>query len=47
MVELTTEIGSIVQTSFDEYREDLSSFNIECVLKMTFDAMPRMRSWIQ
>lgn len=47
MEKLATEIGSFVEKSFDEYRKDLSSFDIERILKMTFDVMPRIRPWIQ
>jgi len=46
MSELTKEIGSIVQNSFNHGQNDLSSSNIEHILKITSDVTHRIKSQI-
>ena len=46
MSELTREIGSILENSFDEGREHLSSSDIEHILKITSDVTHRVKSQI-
>ena len=46
MSELTKEIGSIVQKSFDDGNADLSSSDIEHILKITLDVTCRIKSQI-
>ena len=43
MSELTKEIGLIVKDSFDEGRTDLSSFDIEHILKITSDVTCKIK----
>lgn len=43
MVELTKEIGSIVQNSIDECREELSEDEIGHVIKMTSDVITKLK----
>ncbi len=42
--ELTKEIGLIVEDSFDEGRTDLSSSDIEHILKITSDVTHKIKS---
>jgi len=42
--ELTKEIGSIVQNSFDGGNVDLSSSDIEHILKITSDVTSKIKS---
>ena len=42
--ELTKEIGLIVKNSFDEGRTDLTSFDVEHVLKITSDVTHKIKS---
>ena len=44
MSELTREIGLIVKNSFDEGRNDLSSSDIEYILKITADVTHKIKS---
>ena len=44
MSELTNEIGLIVQDSFDEGRTDLTSSDIEYILKITSDVTYKIKS---
>jgi len=44
MFELTKEIGLIVKDSFDEGRTDLSSSDIEHILKITSDVTHKIKS---
>lgn len=44
MSELTNEIGFIVQDSFDQGRSDLTSTDIEHILKITSDVTRRIES---
>ena len=44
MSELTKEIGLIVKDSFDEGRTDLSSSDIEHILKITSDVTHKIKS---
>ena len=43
MSELTKEIGLIVKDSFDEGRDDLSSSDIEHILKITSDVTHKIK----
>ena len=43
MVELTKEIGSIVQNSIDECRDELSEDEIGHVIKMTSDVITKLK----
>ena len=43
MVELTKEIGFIVQTSINESRDELNPDEIEHVLKMTSDVIVKLK----
>ncbi len=43
MVELTKEIGSIVQNSIDEYRDELNDDEIGHVIKMTSDVITKLK----
>ena len=43
MVELTKEIGSIVQNSIDECRDELSEDEIGHVVKMTSDVITKLK----
>ena len=45
--ELTKEIGSIVQNSFNQRREDLAPSDIEHILKLTSDVTHRIKSQTQ
>jgi hypothetical protein len=47
MSELTKEIGLIVKDSFDEGRTDLSSSDIEYILKITSDVTHKIKSQLQ
>ena len=47
MSELTKEIGLIVKDSFDEGRTDLSSSDIEHILKITSDVTHKIKSQLQ
>ena len=47
MSELTTEIGLIVKDCFDEGRTDLSSSDIEHVLKITSDVTHKIKSQLR
>ena len=47
MFELTKEIGLIVKDSFDEGRTDLSSSDIEHILKITSDVTHKIKSQLQ
>jgi len=42
--ELTKEIGLIAKNSFDKGRTDLTSFDIEHVLKITSDVTHKIKS---
>ena len=44
MSELTNEIGLIVKDSFDEGRTDLTSSDIEYILKITSDVTHKIKS---
>ncbi len=44
MSELTKEIGSIVQNSFNQGRGDLTSSDIEHILKITSDVTCKIKS---
>ena len=44
MSELTKEIGLIVKNSFDEWQTDLSSSDVEHILKITFDVTHKIKS---
>jgi hypothetical protein len=44
MSELTKEIGSIVQNSFDQRRDDLTPSDIEHILKITSDVTHKIKS---
>ena len=44
MSELTKEIGLIVTSSFDRGQNDLSSFDIEHILKITSDVAYKIKS---
>ena len=44
MSELTNEIGLIVKDSFDEGRADLTSSDIEYILKITSDVTHKIKS---
>lgn len=44
MYELTNEIGSIVLKSFNQGRENLSSSDIEHILKITSDVTCKIKS---
>ncbi len=46
MSELTKEIGSIVQNSFNQGRNNLTSSDIEHILKITSDVTYRIKSQI-
>ena len=46
MSELTKEIGAIVQKSFDDGNDDLSSTDIEHILKITSDVTNRIQSQV-
>ena len=47
MSELTKEIGLIVNDSIDEGRTDLSSSDIEHILKITSDVTHKIKSQLQ
>ena len=47
MSELTREIGSILENSFDDGREHLSSSDIEHILKITSDVTHRIKHQTQ
>ena len=47
MSELTKEIGLIVHDSIDEGRTDLSSSDIEHILKITSDVTHKIKSQLQ
>jgi len=47
MSELTKEIGLIVNDSVDEGRTDLSSSDIEHILKITSDVTHKIKSQLQ
>ena len=47
MFELTKEIGLIVKDSFDEGRTDLSSSDIEHILKITSDVTHKIKSQLR
>jgi hypothetical protein len=47
MSELTTEIGLIVKDSFDKGRTELSSSDIEHILKITSDVTHKIKSQLQ
>ena len=47
MSELTNEIGLIVQDSFDEGRTDLTSSDIEYILKITSDVTHKIKSQLR
>ena len=44
MSELTKEIGSIVQNSFDQRRDGLTPSDIEHILKITSDVTHKIKS---
>jgi len=44
MSELTKEIGSIVQFTFDKGQKDLASSDIEYILKITSDVTHKIKS---
>ncbi|EIJ66651.1 hypothetical protein BD31_I1850 [Candidatus Nitrosopumilus salaria BD31] len=46
MAELTEEIGTIVQKSINEGREDLSSTDIKYILKITSNVTKKINSKI-
>ena len=43
MVELTKEIGSIVQNSIDECRDELRPDEVDHVIKMTSDVIAKLK----
>lgn len=43
MIELTKEIGSIVQNSIDNRQDELSSEDIDHVIKMTSDVIAKLK----
>jgi len=43
MAELTKEIGSLVQKSIDQGHRDLTSSDIEYILKMTSDVLLKIK----
>jgi len=43
MVELTKEIGSLVQNSINQCRDELNPDEIEYVIKMTSDVIKKMK----
>ena len=45
--ELTKEIGTIVQSTFDKGQKDLSSSDIEHILKITSDVTQKIKSQVQ
>jgi hypothetical protein len=47
MSELTTEIGLIVKDSFDKGRTELSSSDIEHIIKITSDVTHKIKSQLQ
>lgn len=47
MSELTKEIGLIAKNSFDEGRTNLSSSDIEHILKITSDVTHKIKSQLQ
>jgi len=47
MSELTKEIGSIVQSTFDKGEKDLSSSDIEHILKITSDVTHKIKLQVQ
>ena len=47
MSELTTEIGLIVKDSLDEGQTDLSSSDIQHILKITSDVTLKIKSQLQ
>ncbi len=47
MSELTKEIGLIVKNSFDDGQTDLSSSDIEHILKITSDVTHKIKSPLQ
>ena len=47
MSELTKEIGSIVQSTFDKGQKDLTSSDIEHILKITSDVPHKIKSQVQ
>ena len=47
MSELTKEIGLIVKNSFDDGQTDLSSSDIEHILKITSDVTRKIKSPLQ
>ena len=47
MSELTKEIASIVQSTFDEGKKDLTSSDIEYILKITSDVTHKIKSQVQ
>ena len=47
MSELTKEIGSIVQSTLDKGQKDLSSSDIEHILKITSDVTHKIKSQVQ
>jgi len=44
MVELTKEIGSLVQKSVNQGNKKLTAYDIEHILKMTIDVTPKIKS---
>jgi len=47
MSELTKEIGSIVQSTFDKGQRDLTSSDIEHILKITSDVTHKIKSQVR
>ena len=47
MSELTKEIGTIVQSTFDKGQKDLTSSDIEHILKITSDVTQKIKSQVQ
>ena len=47
MSELTKEIGSIVQSTFDKGQKDLTSSDIEHILKITSDVTHKIKSQVK
>jgi len=47
MSELTKEIGSIVQSTLDKGEKDLTSSDIEHILKITSDVTHKIKSQVQ
>ena len=43
MVELTTEISSIVQNLIDQYRDELNPEEIEHIIKITSDVVLKLK----